>query len=109
MENIRQEIKFLCTGLLCEVKLGPSENGSEEMLDHIFSELKKTPVAAQVYGDLLSEDDVKVRFEAARRCFALGENLAEAKKELMMMAKFSPNAILRYNAEITLSEAKSER
>ena len=110
MEKIRQEIKFLCTGLLCDVKLGASGNGSEEMLDHIFSELKENPVAEQVYAPLFFEKDAKVRFEAARRCLMLGVNITEAKKELMMLAKFNSNPILRYNAETVLGELQhSER
>ena len=106
MEKIRQEIRFLCTGLLCEVKLGKGGNGSEEMLEHIFNELKKGGNGGEVYAPLLADKDVRVRFEAAYRCLMLGERVSEAKKELMLLAKFSPNAIPRYNAQTVLDELK---
>lgn len=104
MKKLKQEIIFLCTGLLCEVKTGASQNGSEQMLDHIFSEIRQESFAAELYRELLCNDDVKVRFEAARRSLMLNENVREAKKELMLLSRFSPNPILRYNAQAALNE-----
>lgn len=109
MEKIRQEIAFLCTGLLCETRIGAAGNGSEEMLEYIFGELKGKGIAAEVYRELLCHGDLKVRFEAARRSIMLGANMQEAKKELLLMAKFSPNAVLRYNAQQALSAGEAKQ
>lgn len=111
MNEVSQKIIDLCSDLFGETKTQVKKNNkSVDKLIKIFENLKETPEYAEnIYSDLLTHSDDRVRFEAASCCMKLGCNVKDAENTLKTISQQNPNPIIRFSAEMVLEIWKENK
>lgn len=110
MDTEKQKIIDLCLNLFGETKAKVKRNNrSVDGLIQVFEEIRtQEEYAQQIYKDLLSYDDDRVRFEAATCCLKLNTNIKEAEKVLKHISQLNPNPAIRFSAEMVLDTWKEQ-